>query len=108
MKKTVRIMVLVMAVLTVVLVLASCGNKLSGDYATAVTTYSFSGSKVTIKGVTGEASGEYEIKDGKITITLDDVSGGIVADAMKIYEGTFDFEETDNGIKIAGVEYTKK
>lgn len=106
MKKSIKILALVLAVLTVVTVLASCG--LSGSYKGPTATFKFSGSKITIKGTTGEATGKYKIKDGKITIELDDIEGGLLSGAMKVYNGTFDYEKTDDGIKVGGVEYKKQ
>ncbi len=112
MKKSVRIIAIAMALLMVTLALASCGKTLSGTYAAEAfgtgATYEFKGNKVTItaKVVGAEVAsieGTYKIKDDKITITIDSDD----KDA-KEYAGTFDFEETDDGIKIGLVEYKKK
>ena len=76
MKKTVRVLALVMALTMVLFVFASCGKKLSGKYAAEVlgtgATYEFKGSKVTITvkalGATAATlEGTYKIEDDKIT-----------------------------------------
>ena len=117
MKKSVKILALVMATLMLCLALASCGKKLSGEYVLdatiagsgAVTTYAFSGSKVTLTietkllgSVTDtvEFEGKYSIEDDKITFDFDE-------DDADDYNKAFDFEETDNGIKIGILEYKK-
>ncbi len=112
MKKSIRIVAIAMALLMVAFVFASCGKTLSGSYSAEIAgtgaTYTFKGSKVTItyKVLGTEAAsfeGTYKIKDDKITITLDSDD----KDAEK-YSGTHDFAETENGIKIGIIEYTKK
>ena len=119
MKKSVKFLALAVAVLMLCMAFASCGKKLSGEYkldATiagtgAVTTYDFSGSKVTVTietkalgQVTGtvELEGKYSIKDDKITFEFESEK-----DDAKEYAGTFDFKETDDGIKIGLFEYKK-
>jgi len=101
---------------------AACGNKLSGTYsasgnlfgvAGSDVSYKFSGKKVTVT-VTASVlgfekentySGTYELteEEGKsyIVFTFSDSE----ADS---YDGKFSFAETENGIKISGVEYTKE
>ena len=119
MKKSVRIFALVIAALMICLSLTACGKKLSGEYkldatvagSGAVTTYSFSGSKVTITVETKvlgaitntfEIEGKYTIEDDKITFEFKDED-----DDSKKYNGEFDFKETQDGIKIGIVEYKK-
>ena len=106
MKKTVKILALVMVAAMLCCVLASCGNTLKGTYAAEVATirtaYNFDGKNVTIDaGALGfskqVASGTYEIKDGKIIFTFDEDNK---------YTGTFDFEQGEDYIKIAGITYT--
>lgn len=121
MKKSIRILALAVVAVMLCMTLASCGKTLSGEYeldATVassglVTTYKFSGSKVNITletkllgSVTGtvELEGKYSIKDDKITFTFEDEDD----DEAKDYSGTFDFAETDDGIKIGIIEYKKK
>lgn len=110
MKKSIRFIALALALLTVMLVFTSCGSKVKGGtYEGPTATFTFKGGKVEVKGLTGSASGKYTIKDGKITITLEDFEGGSISEAaMKVYDGSFNYEKTDAGIKIGGVEYKKK
>ncbi len=110
MKKSVKFIALALALLSVMLVFASCAKKVKGgSYEGPTATFTFKGGKVDVKGLTGSASGKYEIKDGKITITLEEYEGGSISEAaMKVYDGSFNYEETDAGIKIGGVEYKKK
>ena len=112
MKKTIRVLALVMALSMVLVVFAACGKTISGTYAAEVlgtgATYEFKGSKVTVTykalGVVGfEAEGTYKIKDDKITFTFESDD-----EDAKDYNGTFDFEEGDDYIKIGIVKYTKK
>lgn len=112
MKKSVRILAVVMVALMLCLTLASCGKRLSGKYSAEIlgsgATYEFKGSKVTIsiKALGAEvatAEGKYEIKDDKITFTFESDK-----DEVKEYDGTFDFEEKDDSIKIGIIEYEKK
>ncbi len=111
MKKSIRVLALVMALTMVLFVFASCGKKLSGKYSAEVlgsgATYEFKGSKVTITAkllgsAIFEAEGTYKIEDDKITFTFESDD----EDASD-YNGTFDFEEKENSIKIGIVEYKK-
>ena len=110
MKKSIRIMAVVMALLMVTLVFASCGKTIKGTYKAEVglgglagytATYEFSGKKVeitkttTLRGSTNTSTmnGTYEITekdDGtmEITITLD-------SEDDDIKSGTFTFEAKD-------------
>ncbi len=123
MKKTVRILAVVMAVLMVTLVLASCGKTLKGAYSAEVdvvvlkytATYEFSGKNVTVTKVvnpligdtkTSTIEGTYEIienDDGTMDIKFE-----FKTDDDHIKSGTFDFEEGEDYIKIGIVKYTKK
>ena len=106
-----------------VFALASCAKKLSGTYtaeaglgglAGGKTSYTFSGSKVTVS-VTGsllggskttDYEGEYEIteaEDGSMTITFTFTD----SDA-KEYSGTYNFVENENSIKIGMITYNKQ
>ena len=111
MKKSIRVLALVMALTMVLFVFASCGKKLSGEYSAEVlgsgATYEFKGSKFTVTTkVLGtkafEAEGTYKIKDDEITITFESDD-----EDAKEYSGTFDFEEGDDYIKIGVAKYTK-
>jgi uncharacterized lipoprotein YehR (DUF1307 family) len=119
MKKTLRIVALVLVLAMSVCVLASCGKKLSGEYVAggdfAGTSYTFKGSKVTIKytvlGFEKTIEGEYEITtndDDKEVIIF--TFGDDAEDADK-YEGEFAFAEGKEGdteyIKIGIAKYTK-
>ncbi len=117
MKKSVRILALVMALTLLTLALVACGNTLSGSYTKqgllANTTLEFSGKNVTISVGSLEAKGTYEIEDDKITITLAEDEDDTKLDAaikgvINELLGTKSFEKTDDGIKIGGVEYKKK
>ncbi|MBQ8345330.1 MAG: hypothetical protein IJY42_03580 [Clostridia bacterium] len=120
MKKTLRIVALAMVAVMLCLCLASCGKKLSGTYendATAlgtgvVTTYEFSGSKVTLTvttklagAKTGEVvlEGTYTIEDDEITFEFE----GDEEDAEK-YSTTYDFKEDEDSITIGVVTYELK
>ncbi len=125
MKKTIRIMALVMALVMLCGMLAACGNVLSGTYSNGIggdtlggkVSYTFSGKKVTISATvslivssTAEFEGEYEISEAadgtkNITFSFED------ADASK-YSGSFAFAEgkdEENGayISIGGIKYYK-
>lgn len=116
---------LLCAVLVVVMVLslAACGKTLKGTYEAEIdafvlkytATYEFSGSKVevtkkttTILGTvdTVNFSGTYEIAendDGSMEITI-----SLESEDDQIKSGTYTFEEGEDYIKIAGVQYNKK
>lgn len=109
MKNTMKVLALVMALVVVTGVLASCSS-ISGTYGTdeilgSGATYTFKGSKVTITtkilGFEKSFEGSYKIKDGMITFTFENSE----ADE---YSGEFSFEKGDGYIKIGGVKYNKK
>ena len=122
MKKSIRILAVVMALLMVTLVFASCAKTLKGTYKAEIgigglagytASYTFSGKKVEISKTatvlgsskTTTLEGTYEIAekdDGtmEITITLD-------SEDDDIKSGTFTFEEGENYIKIGLVKYDK-
>lgn len=123
MKKTIRVMALVLALTAVLFVFASCGKTLSGTYSAEfdiavlkyTATYEFKGSKVTATKVTNPLIGDsktttlegtYEIienDDGSMDIKL-----SFETSDSEIKSGTFDFEEGEDYIKIGLVKYTKK
>ncbi len=112
MKKSVRIVAVVMALLMVTLVFASCGKTLKGTYSAEAfgtgASYEFSGKNVTVTykalgNVLYEIEGTYKIEDDKITFTFENDD-----ENAKDYSGTFDFEEGENYIKIGIVKYTKQ
>jgi hypothetical protein len=123
MKKTIRIVALMLVLVMSVCALASCGKKLSGKYEgklevlgqSVSVTYDFSGSKVDVTKVTnpiiGDSKtttieGEYEIIENADE-TMDIKFTFETADE-EIKSGTFDFEEGEDYIKIAGIKYTLK
>ena len=113
MKKTIRITAIVLALLIVTLVFASCGKTLTGTYSAVfvgtVIELTFEGESVTIAVKTmglmaGSATGTYEIKDDQITLNFESDYAEI-----KAYNGTFDFEEGDDYIQIGSFgKFTKK
>ena len=123
MKKSMRILALVLALSALVFVFAACGKTISGTYSAEVdvvvlkytATYEFSGNKVTATKVTNpligdsitvELKGTYEIienDDGSMDIKLE-----FETSDDHIKGGTFDFEEGDDYIKIGLVKYNKK
>ena len=113
MKKSVRILAVVMALLMVTFVFASCGKTLKGTYSAEVfgtgVEMTFKGKDVTItlKAVgmeVGSSTGTYKIADDKITLTFESDN-----DKVSAYNGTFDFEEGEDCIKIGTFgKFTKK
>ena len=123
MKKTVRILSVLLALLMVTCMLASCGKTIKGAYSAEVdvlvlkytATYEFSGKNVTVTKVVnpliGEAKtytieGTYEIIENADD-TLDIKFEFKTADDH-IKSGTFDFEQGEDYIKIGVVKYNKK
>ena len=122
MKKSIRILAVVLALTAILCVLASCGKTISGTYEAEVdalimkytATYEFSGSKVNITKKTtllgsvstAEFKGTYEITendDGSMEITIE-----LETEDDQIKSGTFAFEEGEDYIKIGLVKYNKK
>lgn len=123
MKNTIiKIFALTLVVVLACAVLVSCGKTLSGEYTVSLgdtsiagtkTTYKFSGKNVTITNVSGLVGfektttfeGTYEIteEDGKeyITFTFEDKEANE-------YNQKALFAETEDGIKINGIEFKKK
>ena len=111
MKKTVKILALVMVAAMLCCVLASCGNTLKGTYKTdgllgiGEVKYTFDGDKFTyVAGVGALAitlNGTYVIEDNQITLTLSDG-----AEDSQSISGTHAFEKGDDYIKIGGSTYT--
>ena len=117
MKKIVSTVLVCVLLLSTMLALVSCGKMLSGTYAdelTGLTSYTFSGNKVTVKAGAGNytksVEGTYEIKEndeGKevIVFTFDSDDG-------EKYEGEYAFVEGKEGdkvyIKIGLFKYIKQ
>ncbi len=115
MKKSIRILAVVMVVLTLCLTFASCGKKLSGEYymgdkevTKSYTTYEFKGNKFTCevfvlgqKVTDNSLEGKYKIDGDEITFTAEDKNG-------EEKSSTVAFEELENGnIKIGALEFKK-
>ncbi len=120
-KTTFKLAAVMLAMLMMTCIFASCGKKLAGSYQSDATflgqgmnvIYTFKGSKfeatnkITFLGkVTSDAvTGTYEIvenADGSMEITLDfDEETGVFED------GTYTFSEGEGFIKIAGVTYSQ-
>ncbi len=119
MKKSVRILVVVMAVLMITVVFASCGAKLSGKYSAEAfgtgKSFEFNGDKVFVTyKIVGFSSdpieGTYKIEDDKITFDFIDEEGVENAELKAFLSGLTHaqtFEKGDGYIKIGGVEYKK-
>ena len=114
MKKSVRILSVVMAALMLCLCFASCGKKITGSYyvgdkeiTKTYSSYEFKGNKVSVTNyVVGQKvdaasyEGTYKIKGDEITITYE-------ADGEKKSDTTT-FEKLDNGnVKIGLLELKK-
>ena len=108
MKKSVKVLALAMVVLMLSLSLTACFNRLSGEYEheslLGDSSYTFKGNKFTYNYGSIEIEGTYKIEDDKIIFELDED----VDDLTKaLFDEKCDFEKTDDGIKIDGVEYEK-
>ena len=118
MKKFVKVIAFVMALVTLTCVLASCGG-LSGKYGATVagtgTEYEFKGNKVyiTYKILTAKLDpieGKYSIDGDKIKFEFstegieNGIAKGFIEELNKIEHS---FEKGDDYIKIDGVKYTK-
>ena len=101
-------------------VLVSCGNTISGTYSIESfgieVSLKFSGNKVNLtaavlNGVEITNKGTYEITknddgDQMIKIVFDEDVNSTMAKIIN-WDGSVPFEKTDDGIKIAGVEWKK-
>ncbi len=118
MKKSIRIIAVVMVALMLCLSLASCGKKLSGKYSADIfgtgTTMTFDGSDVKIAitvtfiGEVASLDATYEIKDDKISFDIADeekVTNDLAKKVIKSLEEPVSFEEGEDYIKINGVTY---
>lgn len=122
MKKVIRITAVALLVVMLTLALASCAKTISGSYKGVLgntsiigteVVYTFSGNKVTIESTSGvagfekttEFEGTYEIFTEEdveyIKFTFED-------DDADSYNTKVTFEETEDGIKLGGIEYKKQ
>ena len=123
MKKSIRILAVVMALLMVTVVFASCAKTIKGTYSAEVdvvvlkytATYEFSGKNVTVTKVVNPLIGEsktYTIEGTYEIIENDDDTMDIKfefkTEDEHIKSGTFDFEQGEDFIKIGIVKYNKK
>ena len=123
MKKSIRVLVVLMALLMVTVVFASCAKTIKGTYSAEVdiailkytATYEFSGKNVTVTKVVNPLLGEsktYTIEGTYEIIENDDDTMDIKfefkTDDEHIKSGTFDFEQGEDYIKIGIVKYNKK
>ena len=117
MKKSVRILAVVMAALMLCLCLASCGKKLSGTYVYEESDslkLTFKGNKVTFTisfmGESADIEGTYEIKDDKITFdfTGADDEDGLLSSMVDEMSEALDFEKGNGYIMIDGEKYVKE
>jgi len=112
MKRFVKVMALALAIVTLATLLVSCGG-LSGKYrAVTMTTFTFSGNKVTIEPFGGgvKIKGKYEIKGDKITFEFptDGIDNPTIKSAVEAFnEIEYDFEKGDDYIKIGIIKYLK-
>ena len=122
MKKTVfKLAAIMLAVVMMSCMFASCAKTISGSYQTDATflgqgmnvTYTFSGgkfeatSKVTLLGTVNSetVNGTYEIiefDDGSMEIKLD-----FEEESAAFHNGTYTFDQGEDYIKIAGIKYSK-
>lgn len=111
MKKSVKILAVVMVALMLCLTLASCGKRLSGTYETIGKKMTFDGKNVSVEYLSLVTfTGTYEIKDGKISFDFtgeDEEDQEKYKDFLDTLTSKVDFEEGDDYIKIGGVKYTK-
>ena len=121
MKKSVRILSVVMVALMICLTLASCGKTLSGKYSADIlgtgTTMTFDGKDVkiaitvTLIGEVASVDATYKIKDDKISFDIADeeeVTNELAKKVIATLEEPVPFEEGEDYIKINGVKYEKK
>ena len=121
MKKTLRILALALALVTVLAVFASCGKKLSGTYSADFlgtgTQMTFDGENVKIAitvtfiGEVASIDATYTIKGDKISfdfVNEDEITNDSAKKVIAALEAPATFEEGDDYIKIGETKYTKK
>ena len=123
MKKSIRILAVILALMMVTVAFASCAKTIKGTYSAEVdvvvlkyiVTYEFSGKNVTVTKVVNPLLGEaktYTIEGTYEIIENDDDTMDIKfefkTEDEHIKSGTFDFEQGEDYIKIGIVKYNKK
>ena len=104
-KKTAKRIVALILVSLLICSLTACSMKLSGTYTSkdGLIEQSFifkEDSKVAVSAFGLEVEGDYEIKDGKLTITYNILG-------LK-YDMDMDFEKKGSSIFVDGVEFVKE
>ena len=120
MKKTVRVLALVMALATVLCVFAACGKTLKGKYSADFlgtgTTLEFDGKDVrlaitvTLIGEVAAIEGTYKIDGDEISFDFvddDEIENDKAKEVLAKFSEPVSFEEGDDYIKVAGVKYTR-
>ena len=130
MKTMTRVVAVALVAVVMCMMLASCGNTLSGSYSatyesegifgfgkgTYTTTYEFKGNKVVMttdanvggKTTTTTTNGTYEIKDDQIIFTWDkNVETNENGDSV-VSTNKYEFSKGDDFIYIGDQKYTKK
>ena len=128
MKTMTRVVAVALVAVIMTMMLASCGNTLSGTYEAETEinlilvktqikyTYEFKGKNVTLTTAstmgstttTKTQSGTYEINEDKITFTwAEDVETGEDGDGT-VKSGTYDFAKGDGYIVIGELKLSKK
>ena len=127
MKKTIRIIAVLVVAVMVCAMLASCSKMLFGTYsgeanlliAGAKASYKFAGSSVTLTITTSSIIGSSSTSEYKGTYTIDKTEDGAEQITFTFegdgssYSGTSSFSEGKNAngksyIKIGGIEFTKQ
>ena len=110
MKRWLRILCLVLALVCIGTVLAGCAKTLNGTYKADVPIRRCRDicpllitAVLVLGAVVTTLSGTYEIGDGTITLTFGDAEEA----EAKTYGGTFEFVEMENSIKIGMMELTR-
>ena len=122
MKKTVRVLALVMVALMLCLALTSCAKTIKGKYKAEINVllasyevvYEFKGKNVTVTRQLKSVVGNVDPVEIKGTYAIEETAGGDLEitftfegeDDEIVKGGTFDFEEGDGYIKIGVAKYT--
>ena len=119
MKKILSLALAAVLLVGMVFALVSCGDIASGKYEDARgNVIEISGNKMIMEEDGVKITYKYSVDGDKILVTFDDIEceDEAVQEMVDAYKATLEaageqsypFEETDNGFKMAGNEYTKK